>query len=240
MKLSKLFSISITSLIIFSCLSYKSYANENISKKVYLTFDDGPTCKNTPLLLDKLLELNIPATFFVVGKQINENPEIFKRIISEGHSIGLHTMTHEKNSCYSSQENFIKENIELRDKLKTEYNIETNILRFPFGSKNSYLTITSEFEKKLHNENFKIFDWHIDTCDALNPDYCGETILDICKNQLEKHFKETNNLIILLHTNNNNIHTLKAVPLIKEFFSNIGYEFSTLNNNSEEFYSLKK
>lgn len=229
-------------ILMFNVISFqKSFSldNQQIKKYVYLTFDDGPTLKNTPLLLDKLKSLNLPATFFVVGKLINENPDVMKRIINENHSIGLHTMSHNKNKCYSSHENFIEENLELQNLLKNEFNINTNLLRFPFGSQNSYLKFDKIFLEKLHKNNFKIYDWHIDTFDAINPDNNSETIFQICKNQYEKYFKDKQELIILMHTNSNNINTINSLKLIKEYFLNLGYEFNILSNEITELYFVK-
>lgn len=229
-------------ILIFTLINFqKSFPmnDEQTKKYVYLTFDDGPTCKNTPLLLDKLKELNLPATFFVVGKLVNENPEVLKRIVEENHSIGLHTMSHNKNKCYSSHENFIKENLELQKLLQKDFNVNTKIVRFPFGSQNSYLKMDKIFLDKLHKNNFKIYDWHIDTLDAINPKNSPETILQICKNQYKKRFENNKNLIILMHTNSNNINTINSLKLIKDYFLDLGYEFNTLNENTKELFYIK-
>ena len=63
-------------------------------KLLYLTFDDGPIQNVTPWVLDELKKFNAKATFFCIGKNIRKNPEIFRRIIEEGHSIGNHTYNH--------------------------------------------------------------------------------------------------------------------------------------------------
>lgn len=229
-------------IVIFSLIYFQktfSIDDPENKKYVYLTFDDGPTLKNTPILLDKLKSLDLPATFFVVGKLINENPDVLKRIRDENHSIGLHTMSHDKNKCYLSHENFIKENLELQKLLQNEFNIDTNLLRFPFGSQNSYLKMDKNFLDKLHKNNFKIYDWHIDTFDALNPENNSETIFEICKKQYKKHFKDNKHLIILMHTNSNNKNTINSLKQIKEYFLNLGYEFNILSNKTKELYSIK-
>ena len=66
----------------------------NSENKVYLTFDDGPTPEITKWVLSKLKEYNAKATFFCIGDNIRKNPEIFQRVINEGHSIGNHTFNH--------------------------------------------------------------------------------------------------------------------------------------------------
>ena len=95
------------------------------------------------------------------------------------------------------------------------------------------------FLDKLHKNNFKIYDWHIDTLDAINPQNSPETILQICKNQYKKRFENNKNLIILMHTNSNNINTINSLKLIKDYFLDLGYEFNTLNENTRELFYIK-
>ncbi len=85
------------------------YADDTSEKKIYLTFDAGYENGNTPLILDALKNHEAPATFFVVGNFISDNPELIKRIVSEGHTVGNHTMTHPDMSGISSKEDFQKQ-----------------------------------------------------------------------------------------------------------------------------------
>lgn len=85
------------------------YADDTSEKKIYLTFDAGYENGNTPLILDALRKHNAPATFFVVGNFISDNPDLVKRIVAEGHTVGNHTMTHPDMSGISSKESFQKQ-----------------------------------------------------------------------------------------------------------------------------------
>lgn len=85
------------------------YADDTSEKKIYLTFDAGYENGNTPLILDALKNHEAPATFFVVGNFISDNPELIKRMVSEGHTVGNHTMTHPDMSGISSKEDFQKQ-----------------------------------------------------------------------------------------------------------------------------------
>ena len=76
---------------LFPTLVWKMPTNE---KKVWLTFDDGPNPNTSPFVLNLLKKNNVKATFFCVGKNIEEYPEIFKRIKADGHSVGNHTYSH--------------------------------------------------------------------------------------------------------------------------------------------------
>ena len=108
---------------------------------VYLTFDDGPIPESTPFILDTLKEHGVKATFFVVGENVKRYPDLFRRIISEGHSIGNHTYNH-----MGSLRHYVKtylSNIETADAvMETAANVG--------GSENSSLfTLHSSLEKPL-------------------------------------------------------------------------------------------
>lgn len=83
---------------------------ENSQEKVaYLTFDDGPTKKSTSKILDILKEENVKATFFVIGKNVKENPELVKREYEEGHYIANHGYDHSNKKLYENEKSFIEE-----------------------------------------------------------------------------------------------------------------------------------
>lgn len=89
---------------------YNAYYARNTEEKVlYLTFDAGYENGNTPAILDALKKHHAPATFFAVGNFLKDNPDLIKRIVSEGHLVGNHTMTHPDMSQISSPETFQKE-----------------------------------------------------------------------------------------------------------------------------------
>lgn len=73
---------------------------------VFLTFDDGPNLEITPFVLDLLKQYNWKATFFCVGQNIEKNPELFRRVLTEGHTIGNHTMKH-LNSIKTDNETYL-------------------------------------------------------------------------------------------------------------------------------------
>ena len=105
------------------------------TKEIALTFDDGPT-EFTPKFLDALKEKNIKATFFCIGKQIEKHPEIFQRIIDEGHTIGNHTFSHSNNTGFLSTSKMIEEIAKCDETILKFGNIKTNLYRPPFGVTN--------------------------------------------------------------------------------------------------------
>src|SRR5690242_671014 len=95
-------------------------------KIIYLTFDDGPHPLATPFVLDTLKQFNAKATFFCIGKNVVENPAIYKRILTEGHSAGNHTHNH-LNGAKTDNEDYVA-NIKLAKKY-----IDSNLFRPPYG-----------------------------------------------------------------------------------------------------------
>lgn len=85
------------------------YASDTDQKIIYLTFDAGYENGNTPRILDALKKHQAPATFFVVGNFISDNPDLIRRMVSEGHTVGNHTMTHPDMSGISSKDDFLKQ-----------------------------------------------------------------------------------------------------------------------------------
>lgn len=114
-------------------------------KSLYLTFDDGPNPEITPWVLDFLEEQNIPATFFCVGDNVERYPELYQRILDEGHRTGNHTMRH-LNGMKTDKKTYLK-SIEDTEKL-----IRSNLFRPPYGR------LDKRLDKQLSRQ-FKIIMW---------------------------------------------------------------------------------
>ena len=108
---------------IFSSYIWRLPAEENA---VYLTFDDGPHPTITPWVLEELKKYNAQATFFCIGKNVVHYPEVYKRILAEGHAVGNHTFQH-LNGWNTSTE------VYLQDVAKAADEIDTNLFRPPYG-----------------------------------------------------------------------------------------------------------
>ena len=100
-------------LMIMTITNYQMFTtinvNANEKKIVYLTFDDGPAGKVTKDILDILKKEFCSCNIFLIGDQIKGQEDLIKRMFDEGHSLGLHSMSHKKNCLYSSNESFLKE-----------------------------------------------------------------------------------------------------------------------------------
>ena len=107
------------------------------NKRVFLTFDDGPSTSVTPYILDLLSEQNIKATFFVLGSKVEANPDLVKREYDEGHYIANHGYSHKYSEMYSSTQNVLDEYNKTNDLIKNaigNQNYNSLVFRFPGGS----------------------------------------------------------------------------------------------------------
>ncbi|MBD7914187.1 polysaccharide deacetylase [Clostridium sp. Sa3CUN1] len=233
MLLSVLFSLLFTT-------SFKVYATTNNinlegsnKKTVYITFDDGPGGNVTKDVLDTLKQEDVPATFFVIGSQIKGQEDIILRMKNEGHSIGLHSYSHDRSKLYCSNDNFLNEMIKSQDILYNVTGEKYNILRFPFGCNNNSYKLTEGLVNELHNKNFKIYDWNVDSGDGANYKSSPENII-------KKSCKNDDNVVILMHCSFLNKTSAKALPSIIKYYKDKGYEFKAIDENTPEIYKVMK
>ena len=132
-------------------------------KEIALTFDDGPT-EFTPLFLDLLKEHQVKATFFCIGKQIEKYPEIFQRIIAEGHTIGNHTLSHSNSTGFLSASKMIEEIEKCDNIIKKAGHIKTDLYRPPFGVTNPNI---ARAIKKTHKQSIG---WNVRSLDTIIDD----------------------------------------------------------------------
>lgn len=130
-------------------------------KTMYLTFDDGPSQDNTTAVLDILKKHNIKATFFVVGENVRKHPEVARRIVEEGHTIGIHCNRHEYDVIYESVESYLADFQEAYDAVYEVTGVEVKLFRFPGGSINGYNEdVYEEIIEEMTNRGFIYFDWN--------------------------------------------------------------------------------
>lgn len=153
------------------------WAIPNDAKKVFLTFDDGPTPEITEWVLEQLHNYNAKATFFCIGNNIKKQPEIFNKIIAQGHAIGNHTFNH-LNGWKTSTEEYI-ENIKLcQSEIKNPKSQIPNLFRPPYGK------IKPSQSKRLRNLGYKIVMWDIISYDfdqSISKEECLHNVLDNIK-----------------------------------------------------------
>ena len=181
-------------------------------RRVYLTFDDGPS-SGTNEILDILAEYDVKATFFVIGKKGDWAEDAYRRIVEEGHTLGMHSYTHVYQQIYSSLDAYTEDLLTLQSYLYDITGYKSVYVRFPGGSSNTVSRIDMrEFITWLEEEGFTYYDWNISSQDATGVRLTPEQIVDNCLAGLENK----DNVIILMHDAASKHTTVEALPMLIE------------------------
>ena len=197
----------------------------------YLTFDDGPS-ENTEEILDILDYYNAKATFFVIYHKDME--EQYKAIAARGHTIGLHTYTHDYTKVYRSDKAFFNEINRISDYVYNLTGVRSKIIRFPGGSSNTVSRHYSEgimdrLKKSVPEAGYVYHDWNVDSDDAQHNNLAPEKLLANIQKSLTKYRKPD----ILMHDTGESRHTtVEALPAIIEYIYSQGYTMERLELDS--------
>lgn len=180
---------------------------------VAMTFDDGPSAKLTPKLLDLLAAHHIKATFFLIGENVAENPDIVAREVREGHEIANHSWSH-PNLAKMSEEAVRSQLRRTDGAIKSATGVRPTLLRPPYGS------ITAREKRWIHDEfEYQIILWDVDPNDWKRP---GPAVVRT------RILKETRpGSIVLSH----DIHpgTIEAMPSTFDALEAKGFKFVTVS-----------
>ena len=179
-------------------------------KRVYLTFDDGPS-RNTEEILDILAEYQVKATFFVIGDTSEEAKALYRRIVNEGHSIGVHSYSHRYHEIYASEEAFFEDFYLMSDYIYDVTGVRTDICRLPGGSSNTVSKIDmAAVVDRLNAQGITCYDWNISGGDA---DGHGLSAEQIALNVISgvDTFQTS---IVLLHDGKDKAQTVSALRMI--------------------------
>ena len=199
-------------------------------KVVYLTFDDGPSETVTPSILKTLKKENVKATFFVLGKSIDEseaNKKLLKQEVTEGHAIGNHTYSHNYNYLYPNKSvntnNFMSEINKTNESLKKVLgeNFSTRAIRFP-GGHMSWKN-TAGIDKLMKEKDYHYIDWNALSKDAEGAQKNAEQLTE----EVKKTVGNKTKVVLLMHDTYGKEETAKALPGIIAYLKNQGYEFRT-------------
>lgn len=195
---------------------------------IYLTFDDGPSTKNTARLLDILKEENVKATFFLTDK--TNTDYLIKRMYDEGHTIGLHTASHNYKYIYSSTTNFIKDIEKIQEKVARITGEKSSIIRFPGGSSNTVSSFNPGIMCTLSNmvieKGYHYFDWNVSSGDAGSKRSKKNTYRNVTNN-LSKNRAN----VVLMHDIYDS--TVDAVKDIIKYGKDNGYTFEKITMDTE-------
>lgn len=176
------------------------------SKDVYLTFDDGPCPEVTPWVLEQLAKYDAKATFFCLGKNVEQHPEVFQMILDGGHKVGNHTYSHQKG--WSMKTWRYIEDIDFADSF-----IKSNLLRPPYGR-------IKPVQARVLNERYNLIMW-----DVLSRDYSKYVSPRKCLHTVTKHVKGGS--IVVFHDSKKSFRNLSyALPRVLQFLKDNGYKCS--------------
>ena len=212
--------------------------NGENQKVAYLTFDDGPSV-NTPKILDFLKVNNLEATFFVLGKE-NE-ASLYKRIVDEGHTLAVHSNTHNYKEIYKDVDSFMADINALSSLIEEATGVKPNIMRFPGGSNNSISkkyggnTIMDKIIPTVEAAGYSYFDWNVDSRDAAKSKQDKQVIIDsVLKGaELVTNNEGEANAVILMHDAAAKTTTVEALPAIVEGLKKQGFVFRKLTSESQ-------
>lgn len=209
---------------------YNSPNLNGVGKVIYLTFDDGPSSTITPSLLQILKEENVKATFFVINHSDSLN-YLIKQEYDEGHTVALHSDTHEYSYVYSSVDNYFNDLTSIQNKVSGIIGIKPNIIRFPGGSSNTVSRkyspgIMSILSKEVLNRGFIYFDWNVSSEDAGGARTASQVYNNVVNNLVYK------NNVVLLHDFESNYKTLNAIRDIIQYGKSHGYIFKAITQDT--------
>ena len=204
-------------------------------KTIYLTFDDGPS-DNTALLLDILKKYDIKATFFVVG--IRRRKDLITRAYEEGHTIGVHTYTHNYHQIYAGEDAFFQDFLATQEVIKAQTGQYASIFRFPGGSANgvSYHCrgIMTRLSKIMEDMGYRYFDWNASAGDSTDDakERTASGFYRIIRNNIKKDGRPS---IVLQHGLNR--ESILALELFIPWALEHGYTFLPLDMTSPVIHS---
>lgn len=205
----------------------ESDAEPEITKRAYLTFDDGPS-GNTVEILDILDKYDVKATFFVVGRDESYYDD-YRDIVDRGHTLGLHSYTHDYDKIYGSLADFSEDIEELRNLLYDVTGVNCVYYRFPGGSSNTVSRVDmNTLIDYVNAEGLIYYDWNALNNDAVCGSYTPEQLVD----NIMKDALQHDDVVILMHDLESRHTTVESLPMLIERLRDDGYELLPIDENA--------
>lgn len=188
------------------------------NKVIYLTFDDGPSDRVTPKILDVLKEESVPATFFIIGKHAETRKYLLRREINEGHTVAVHSYSHAYKEIYSSPEKLLADIDKCNEVIKGATGRPSAIYRFPGGS----FGLSDRLINAVTEHGMRYVDWNASTRDA--------ELIDPTPEQLVKASISTaanpDKIVLLAHDSTTKTTTANALKYIIRHYKELNYTFA--------------
>ena len=194
--------------------------DDTTTKKVYLTFDDGPGSQ-TVKILDILKKNHVKATFFVTGKEDASSKKVYQRIVKEGHTLAMHSYSHIQDVIYDSKEAFEKDLKQINRCLYEATGVHTKFYRFPGGSstQNTSLPIQN-FIDVLKKNHYLYLDWNVISPDINNANATKEQVVTGVMQGVDAY----DTAVVLMYDVADKPMTVKALPSIIKQIKAKNYE----------------
>lgn len=205
-------------------------------RKVYLTFDDGPSIY-TGEILDILNANDVKATFFVVYSDNKDVWPYYNRIVDEGHTLAMHSYSHVYNKIYASEESFDEDVSLIHDFLLEQTGVDCKYYRFPGGSSNSVSCVDiRELMGYLYSRGITYFDWNALSGDAVNVALSSSELNDTVMGYVRNNTEDS---IVLLHDLENNHATVEGLQELIDTLKSEGYEICPIDERTTPVQHVK-
>ncbi|MCM1246657.1 MAG: polysaccharide deacetylase [Roseburia sp.] len=189
-------------------------------RKVYLTFDDGPS-KQTEKVLDVLKKKNVKATFFMIGREDAYSQRLYKRVAEEGHTLGMHSYSHLNTEIYGSLDGFKKDFTRISDLLFDVTGVRSAFYRFPGGSSNAVNHFPiKEYAKFLEEQGVTYMDWNVIAANGTTDNVTKKEMVQSVVDGVAKY----DTSVVLLYDSADKKMTAKSLEDIIDELLDGGYE----------------
>ncbi len=205
-----------------------SAIEEEKTKRVYLTFDDGPS-KQTERVLNILKKKKVKATFFTIGREDKFSQSIYQRIVKEGHTLGMHSYSHIFKEVYGSLEGFKKDFYRISDHLEKITGVRPVFYRFPGGSSNSVNELPIEqYTDFLKEQGVQYADWNVIAANGITDNVTKE---DMVRSVMEGVAKYDTS-IVLLYDSADKKMTADSLSAMIDSLQAAGYELLPMDDST--------
>ena len=199
-------------------------ATQRTEKTMYLTFDDGPS-ERTDEILEILAEKDAKATFYVVGQTSQENLERMKKIAEQGHTLAMHSYSHDYNKIYASVEAYLEDMYQIFCQIRDTTGQTPTLFRMPGGSINGYNSaIYQELLAEMLRRGFVPCDWNLSSGDAANT---KATVPQILANVVGNAGRKERGFV-LMHDSVHKTTTVEALGAMIDQLREMGFQLEAM------------
>ncbi len=186
-------------------------------RSVYLTFDDGPSDRVTPKILDVLKDEKVKATFFIVGEHAKTRKELLKREFEEGHTVAIHSYSHKYSNIYANSDSLLSDIAKCNDIICAATGQYSSLYRFPGGS----FSLPSELVSAVTSAGYRYVDWNASFRDSELKNATADELAEAAV----KTVSNKDNVVLLAHDATDKSATAEALRKVIKYFKGAGYSF---------------